>query len=230
MRKKIAKIGLATLFSTTLILPTTAFGSSNVDPINEQVNVSNSSISNPYNLTDELVKKVDPYIELIDYKYIINNETDLKKNITQSEFKQVNKMLKEINTHLQAIELETEIYNKYSLETKGDTVVVSLNEESSSSFSIASYEGKRGMEVYWNHVEIYLTKTDVNAILKGGVSGGTAALGALIGSFGGLPGAIAGAAIGAAAGTIVNEYINAVPLVIYIPYWQPIDNMRVYRQ
>ncbi len=31
-----------------------------------------------------------------------------------------------------------------------------------------SFKGKRGIEVKWNHVKVYLNKTDVNAILKGG--------------------------------------------------------------
>lgn len=209
---------------------------SNVNSINKQEIVSNSSISNFSNLTDELVKKVDPYIEVVDFKFIINNEAELMKNITQSEFEQVNKILEEVNAHLQTMKLESKIYNKYSLETNGDTIIVSLNKESlnkplsSVKTASKSEEGKRGIKVYWNHVEIYLTKTDVNAILKGGVSGGTAALGALIGSYGGIPGAIGGAAIGAAAATIINEYIDAVPLVIYIPYLNPTTGVRVYKQ
>ncbi|MBB5149941.1 hypothetical protein [Ureibacillus thermosphaericus] len=32
-------------------------------------------------------------------KFIINNEAELMKNITQSEFEQVNKILEEVNAH-----------------------------------------------------------------------------------------------------------------------------------
>jgi len=52
------------------------------------------------------------------------------ENITQSEFEQVNKILEEVNAHLQTMKLESKIYNKYSLETNGDTIIVSLNKES----------------------------------------------------------------------------------------------------
>ncbi|MED2945505.1 hypothetical protein P4284_09625 [Bacillus swezeyi] len=230
--KKYSSIGLVALF-TVASFP----GLSNASSINgfgENVSAntvaigshSDSVFNGTANLSEELVNKVDPFINLVDGEYIISNKEELQAKITSTEFKQINEVLNEVNSHLKQLKIESEKYNKYTLQTKDNAVIVTPNK----GITTASKEGRRGIEIHWNHVEIYLTKTDVGAILKGGASGGTAALGAAIGSLGQLPGAIAGAAIGAAAGTIVNEYVKGVPLVIYMPYWKPIDNMKVYRQ
>ncbi|MCY8008645.1 hypothetical protein [Bacillus haynesii] len=177
-------------------------------------------------LSEELVNKANPHIKLVNSEYKIIKEEELQTKTTSAEFKQINEVLNKVNSHLKQLQAESKIHHKYSLHTRDNSVIVTLND----GVATLAKEGRRGVEVHWNHVKIYLTKTDVSAILKGGASGGTAALGAAIGALGGLPGAIGGAALGAAAGTIVNEYVRGVPLVVYIPYWKPTENLKVYKQ
>lgn len=69
-------------------------------------------------------------------------------------------------------------------------------------------EGKRAIKFHWWGIELWLTKTDVRAIIKGGISGGAVYVGSIFG--------VAGAVAGAVVGGIISEYVTGVP--IYVKY------------
>lgn len=101
----------------------------------------------------------------------------------------------------------SQVQDPSRLTVSNNTISLTAN-SSDSVIALASSEGTRGISWNWWGVEVWLTKTDANAIIKAGIAGGTTYLGSLLG--------IGGAVAGAIVGTILNEYVNSPPL--YVKY------------
>lgn len=95
-------------------------------------------------------------------------------------------------------------------EVTGNHFTVSTSPSTSGFTTLAVKEGKRDAKYYWWGAKIWLTKTDVGAILNSGIAVGST----IIGSFGGIP----GAAAGATAGAIISQYSKPVPVIATINY------------
>lgn len=163
-------------------------------PINVLAESQSSDDDNP---DEELIQKADKYVTLEDGAFSITDEEELRDILTSDEFETVENLIQEANSNLEDVDLSSD-----NVEVNNDTVIVSPENESSNNVStLAAKEGKRDIEFHWASVDIWLTKTDVNAILKGGVTGGATYLGGLFGGVGAIAGAISS--------TVVNEYVNA---------------------
>lgn len=154
---------------------------------------------------EELIKKADKYITLKDNAYVIVNEEELFGEITFDEYETVKSLVEEANVNLQDIDFSSD-----NVKVLNNNIVVTPTNDSVNSGITLSKEGKRAIKFNWWGFELWLTKTDVRAISKGGIVGGATYLGGLFGNIGG---AVAGAIVG----TILSEYVTGIAL--YIKYY-----------
>ncbi|MDQ0163275.1 hypothetical protein [Aeribacillus alveayuensis] len=152
-----------------------------------------------------LKEKVDPYVVVENNKFKLININELKQQLTKEEYKDVKDSIKSANKELEKV-------NKSELVVHDNALVLNADDEGEVS-TLGWGEGKRGIAFHWWGIEIWLTKTDVRAIIKGGVAGGTTYLGAL---FGGIGGAVAGAVVAA----ILSEYVTGIPAKVTYRYFK----------
>jgi len=132
----------------------------------------------------------------------LKDEKKLKEILSERDFEIVNNLVSQANNNLETI-------SGANTAVVRNIVVVMPKDVSAKTISYAkASEGKRAIKFHWWGIELWLTKTDVRAIVKGGISGGAAYLGSIFG--------IAGAVAGAVVGAIISEYITGVP--IYVKY------------
>jgi hypothetical protein len=148
-----------------------------------------------------LIKIADPHVKVNEQKrFEIIRENELSKKLSSEELNLVRESLIEANKQLDNTDLVEEI------RVERNTIVSKIN---TNDIGLQS-EGVRGIRFYWWGVELWLTKTDARAVVKGGVAGGATFLGGL---FGGIGGAVAAAI----ASAIISEYVN--PPALRIRYY-----------
>lgn len=160
------------------------------------------------------IRKFDQFIAVENDRFIIADEAALEKAATNEEVVLVKTALNQANGILD--ESPGAVLDGEKTFTVSAKQEITQDKTGEFASLAASGEGIRDIKFHWWGVEIYLTKTDVNAIVKGGISGGTTYLGSI---FGGLSGAVAGAV----AGAVLSEYAGAVivPLKITYTYLSP---------
>lgn len=154
---------------------------------------------------EQLIQKADEFVVLEDGLFSITNEEGLSDTLTSDEFETVENLIEEANSNLQDVDLSAN-----NVDVINNSVVISPESESSEKVGTLAKEGKRGIKFHWASVDIWLTKTDVSAIRKGGVTGGATYLGSLFG--------VAGAVAGAVASTIINQYTKSEAIKINHTY------------
>lgn len=153
-------------------------------------------------LSENLIQTADQYVVVEENKFVLKDEKKLKEILSERDFEIVNNLVSQANNNLETI-------SGANTAVVGNSVVVMPKDVSAKTISYAkASEGKRAIKFHWWGIELWLTKTDVRAIVKGGISGGAAYLGSIFG--------IAGAVAGAVVGAIISEYITGVP--IYVKY------------
>lgn len=188
----------AVSFSLIGGLATTSYASaaSNTET-NIETNESQETLSDTQ--TQEIINKADKYIVIENNKFVLKDNNTL----TNSELIFVKDSLQRANESLKDVNLD-------GAEVTGNHFTVSTSPSTSGFTTLAVKEGKRDAKYYWWGAKIWLTKTDVGAILNSGIAVGST----IIGSFGGIP----GAAAGAAAGAIISQYSKPVPVIATINY------------
>ena len=169
------------------------------------IKAAQSNLSPNEDPHEQLIKKADKYIDLKENEYVIINEEKLFEQLTNDEYKVVISLIKEANTKLQDIDFSSD---NVSIVNNGIVVKPTIDSENDGITLLK--EGKRAIKFHWWGFELWLTKTDVRAITKGGIVGGATYLGSLFGNIGG---AVAGAIVGA----ILSEYVTGKAL--YIKYY-----------
>lgn len=154
---------------------------------------------------EQLIQKADEFVVLENGLFSITNEEGLSDTLTSDEFETVENLIEEANSNLQDVDLSAD-----NVDVINNSVVISPESESSEKVGTLAKEGKRGIKFHWTSVDIWLTKTDVSAIRKGGVTGGATYLGSLFG--------VAGAVAGAVASTVINQYTKSEAIKINHTY------------
>ncbi len=146
---------------------------SSLAPSFTQASAGSSNGNKVMELSEEVIEIADPYIELQNNGYKINDVKSLKEELSQAEFVLVRQKINEQNRTLR--EFTSSDWDKANIEDK----TISFFEEPNNDFSLMS-AGRNGIVSYWWGYRVYLNNNLTNTtyqILAGG-AGASAIVGA----------------------------------------------------
>ena len=152
--------------------------------------VDNSAYAQPSNvLSQDVVNKIDPYVEVKNNKYVLND--DVKKVITYAEYVSAQEVIAHTN---QLINGSSFVINKstktatleFEINNSGKSVRVLPSTEDSKIQPRAKHHfGVNKVEFGWNYIRVFIDKRTAKAVASGGLTGLTAIITAAVGSDGG---------------------------------------------
>lgn len=200
--KAINKTLSAVLLSSTLLVasaPTlaTSVVADSID--NQSSNVSSNTLSK------DVVKRIDPYVEVKNNKYILNEEA--KNVVTPSEYSSAKEVIDNTNQMISDSSFKISKTSKTAsldieISKAGKVVSVLPSTPETGIQSRRRYHyGVNKVTVGWNYVRVYIDKQ----VAKTAVAGGSGAISGIVGN---AIGGIAGAAIGGAIGNYLSSVIG----------------------
>ncbi|MGQ5708607.1 hypothetical protein [Lactobacillus sp. PSON] len=209
---------LVTMLSATVISIGTPILTSTADA----ATIENSSSSNTHELDLTTQEKINPYVEVKDNRYVLNEK--VKSIISSQDYA----LAKQLINHSNNIVSQNYLTINKKTKTADETIIISDNSNNTTLPNLKTnlyavskakrryHNGVNKVSVHWNYVRIYLSKSMTKAAAAGSITGLSTLIGGAISSGSAAP-AIA-AAVGAFIGSVVDSSIKGGIWVDYNYY------------